>query len=90
MPPTIGAYREIAAGSAHPSYSQRVTLGHNNNLVKADRWGVRNRLVQWNNPTQQIPEKNWLYRLAKRFWFNDFGVYDKMPPAPQPELAAHE
>ena len=27
MPPTIGAYREIAAGSAHPSYSQRVTLG---------------------------------------------------------------
>jgi hypothetical protein len=60
MPPTIGAYREIAAGSAHPSYSQRVTLGHNNNLVKADRWGVRNRLVQWNNPTQQIQTDNQL------------------------------
>lgn len=27
------------------------------------------------NPGQAIPEKNWLYRLAKRFWFNDFGVY---------------
>ncbi len=27
------------------------------------------------NPDQRIPEKNWLYRLAKRFWFNDFGVY---------------
>jgi hypothetical protein len=60
MPPTIGAYREIAAGSAHPSYSQRVTLGNNNNLVKADRWGVGNRLVQWNNPTQQIQTDNQL------------------------------
>jgi MoaA/NifB/PqqE/SkfB family radical SAM enzyme len=28
------------------------------------------------NPEQQVPEKSWLYRLAKRFWFNDFGVYD--------------
>jgi MoaA/NifB/PqqE/SkfB family radical SAM enzyme len=27
------------------------------------------------NPGQEIPEKNWLYRLAKRYWFNDFGVY---------------
>jgi MoaA/NifB/PqqE/SkfB family radical SAM enzyme len=27
------------------------------------------------NPAQQIPEKSWLYRIAKRFWFNDFGVY---------------
>jgi MoaA/NifB/PqqE/SkfB family radical SAM enzyme len=27
------------------------------------------------NPGQEVPEKNWLYRLAKRFWFNDFGAY---------------
>ncbi|MBI1830621.1 MAG: radical SAM protein [Planctomycetes bacterium] len=27
------------------------------------------------NPVEEIPEKNWLYRLAKYFWFNDFGVY---------------
>lgn len=27
------------------------------------------------NPVAQIPEKNFLYRLAKRFWFNDFGAY---------------
>ena len=27
------------------------------------------------NPGQEIPEKSWLYRLAKRFWFNDFGAY---------------
>jgi MoaA/NifB/PqqE/SkfB family radical SAM enzyme len=27
------------------------------------------------NPAGEVPEKNWMYRLAKRFWFNDFGVY---------------
>src|SRR5262249_51209608 len=27
------------------------------------------------NPGHEIPEKNWLYRIAKRFWFNDFGAY---------------
>ena len=27
------------------------------------------------NPGNEIPEKSWAYRIAKRFWFNDFGVY---------------
>jgi MoaA/NifB/PqqE/SkfB family radical SAM enzyme len=27
------------------------------------------------NPEHEVPERNWLYRLAKRYWFNDFGVY---------------
>ncbi|MCS7047222.1 MAG: radical SAM protein [Gemmataceae bacterium] len=27
------------------------------------------------HPTRPIPEKNLLYRLAKRLWFNDFGAY---------------
>jgi len=27
------------------------------------------------NPGHEVPEKSLLYRLAKRFWFNDFGVY---------------
>ncbi len=27
------------------------------------------------NPIEQIPERSWAYRLAKKFWFNDFGVY---------------
>src|SRR5262249_28160897 len=27
------------------------------------------------NPGGEVPERNWLYRIAKRFWFNDFGVY---------------
>lgn len=28
------------------------------------------------NPGSEIPEKNWVYRLAKKHLFNDFGVYD--------------
>src|SRR5262249_52417953 len=27
------------------------------------------------HPGHEVPEKSWLYRLAKRFWFNDFGAY---------------
>ena len=27
------------------------------------------------HPGMEVPEKSWAYRLAKRFWFNDFGVY---------------
>ena len=27
------------------------------------------------SPGGEIPEKNWFYRLAKKHWFNDFGVY---------------
>lgn len=30
-------------------------------------------------PGQEVPERHWLYRLAKGRWFNDFGVYDKPP-----------
>ena len=26
-------------------------------------------------PGQEIPEKHWMYRLAKKYFFNDFGVY---------------
>ena len=28
------------------------------------------------NPGNEIPEKSWVYRFAKKYWFNDFGVYD--------------
>jgi MoaA/NifB/PqqE/SkfB family radical SAM enzyme len=26
-------------------------------------------------PGEEIPEKHWMYRWAKKFWFNDFGAY---------------
>ncbi len=28
-------------------------------------------------PGHEIPEKHWMYRLAKKYFFNDFGVYDR-------------
>jgi MoaA/NifB/PqqE/SkfB family radical SAM enzyme len=32
-------------------------------------------------PGEEIPEKHWMYRLAKKYWFNDFGVYAELRPA---------
>ena len=29
------------------------------------------------DPDHVIPEKSWAYRLAKRYWFNDYGAYDR-------------
>ena len=29
------------------------------------------------NPGHEIPEKSLAYRLAKKFWFSDFGAYSK-------------
>lgn len=31
-------------------------------------------------PGKEIPEKHWMYRIAKHFWFNDFGVYSNLKP----------
>lgn len=50
------------------------------------------------NPDEEIPEKSWAYRIAKHFFFNDYGAYTKhfklenwkdtrQPPPPKaPEL----
>ncbi len=32
------------------------------------------------NPGEQVPEKSWAYRFAKRHFFNDFGAYAKEKP----------
>jgi hypothetical protein len=32
------------------------------------------RFSQW-LPGEEIPEKHWMYRLAKKYWFFDFGAY---------------
>lgn len=32
------------------------------------------RFSQW-LPGQEVPEKHWMYRLSKRYWFSDFGAY---------------
>src|SRR5438876_4953488 len=35
------------------------------------------RFSQW-LPGEEVPEKHWMYRLAKKYWFSDFGAYRKM------------
>jgi hypothetical protein len=39
-------------------------------------------------PGQEIPERSWAYRLAKRFWFNDFGAYNALDAAVQAPVAS--
>jgi len=43
-------------------------------------------------PGQEIPERSWAYRLAKRYWFNDFGAYRELDASlqKQPALANAE
>lgn len=45
------------------------------------------RYSQW-LPSEEIPEKHWMYRMAKRFWFSDFGAYKKMAPDSRPKAEA--
>ncbi len=35
---------------------------------------MRPRFSQW-LPGEEVPEKHWMYRLAKKYWFSDFGAY---------------
>ncbi len=47
----------------------------------AELLAMENRPSQY-SPGDEIPERSWAYRLAKRWFFNDFGVYkDLAPPA---------
>jgi hypothetical protein len=32
------------------------------------------RFSQW-LPGAEVPEKHWMYRLSKKYWFFDFGAY---------------
>ncbi len=43
--------------------------------ARAELQAMENRTSQF-NPSAEIPEKSWAYRLVKRFCFNDFGAYD--------------
>lgn len=45
-------------------------------IAELDSMTPRN--SQWLPTGEEIPEKHPVYRLAKRIWFNDFGVYDDM------------
>jgi hypothetical protein len=33
---------------------------------------------------EDIPEKHWMYRIAKKFFYNDFGVYKNLQNVSEP------
>src|SRR2546430_4358499 len=43
----------------------------------AELEAMQPRFSQW-LPGEEIPEKHWMYRWAKKYWFNDFGAYRHM------------
>jgi hypothetical protein len=43
----------------------------------AELEAMQPRFSQW-LPGEEIPEKHWMYRLAKKYWFHDFGAYRHM------------
>jgi MoaA/NifB/PqqE/SkfB family radical SAM enzyme len=78
----------IERHSAHDTTARKQAL--------AELEGLECRPSQY-NPGQEIPEKSWAYRLAKRFFFNDYGTYTnhfdaakwvdtRAKPRPQREL----
>ena len=36
------------------------------------------RFSQW-LPGEEIPERHWMYKLAKKYWFYDFNAYANIP-----------
>jgi hypothetical protein len=40
-----------------------------------DELARRSSMICHHLPGKEIPEKNWLYRYAKKYWFFGFGTY---------------
>ncbi len=40
----------------------------------AELEAMQPRFSQW-LPGEEVPEQHWMYRLAKKYWFNDFAAY---------------
>lgn len=82
-------FREIAAESTRgcivlerPDLLKDLASRHDARDTTARKTSFNELEVMESRPSQydpdlQIPEKNWAYRLAKRFWFNDYGAYGK-------------
>src|SRR6185503_9437391 len=53
-------------------HSARDTTVRGTALAELD--AMTPRFSQW-LPGEEIPEKHWMYKLAKKYWFNDFNAY---------------
>ena len=80
-------FRELSAKATrgciileHPEVVREIVLKHGardttlRGTALAELDAMEPQSSQW-LPGQEIPERHWMYRLAKKFWFNDFGAY---------------
>ncbi len=94
-------FRELAASSTRgcivlerPDLLQQLVEKHQardttaRTAALAELKAMQPRPSQYNRG-EEIPEKNWFYRFAKKHWFNDFGAYAELErPVPQADVAA--
>lgn len=57
-------------------HNARDTTSRQTALAELER--MQPRFSQW-LPGKEIPERHWMYFLAKKFFFNDFGAYARAP-----------
>jgi MoaA/NifB/PqqE/SkfB family radical SAM enzyme len=83
-------FREIAAGSTRgcivlerPDLLEKLVVKHGardttaRQAAAAELAAMTPRPSQW-APAHEVPEKSWVYRFAKRRWFQDFGMYREL------------
>ncbi len=86
-------FRELSARATRgcvvlerPDLIKELVLKHNardttvRGTALAELDAMTPRFSQW-LPGEEIPEKHWMYRLAKKHWFGDFGAYRTEPPS---------
>jgi MoaA/NifB/PqqE/SkfB family radical SAM enzyme len=95
-------FRELAASSTRgcivlerPDLLEQLVQKHQardttaRSAALAELKAMQPRPSQYNRG-EEIPEKNWFYRFAKKHWFNDFGAYAELErTAPQADAAAN-
>ncbi|MEX2187089.1 MAG: radical SAM/SPASM domain-containing protein [Pirellulales bacterium] len=81
-------FREVAAASSRgcivlerPDLLHELAVLHNARDTTARKSALAELAAMQHRPSQsslseEVPEKNWYYRFAKRYFFNDFGAYD--------------
>jgi MoaA/NifB/PqqE/SkfB family radical SAM enzyme len=92
-------FRELSARATRgcvvlerPDLVKELVVKHNardttaRGTAMAELESMTPRSSQW-LPGEEVPERHWMYRIAKKYWFNDFGAYrnlDRDRPAHLP------
>ena len=85
-------FRELSARATRgcvvlerPDLVKELVVKHNardttaRGTAMAELEAMTPRSSQW-LPGDEVPEQHWMYRFAKKYWFNDFGAYRNLAP----------